>query len=113
MPQRAKEKYLEVNIRKTSSLQHQILVDKSSGQKVKTILYPCGKCSKECIDVESCSNPKFEDFSVQCDKCNIWYHYVCLNLTGQEPELQEGSDLSFVYIRRKDPTLETSAVHSI
>ena len=40
-------------------------------------------------------NPKKEDFSVLCDKCDKWFHYVCLGLTGKEVELQEGSDLEY------------------
>lgn len=38
---------------------------------------------------------KFEDHSVCCDKCNVWYHLVCLGLKGTEPEIIEGSTLPF------------------
>ena len=36
---------------------------------------------------------KFENHSVCCDKCDVWYHLVCLGLKGTEPEFVEGSTL--------------------
>ena len=60
-----------------------------------SIEYPCGKCGSECIDIANKKHALFEDFSVQCDTCDLWYHYVCLKLTGKEPELQENSELPF------------------
>ena len=37
----------------------------------------------------------FEEFSVGCDGSQLWYHYVCVGLSGQEPQLQEGSELPY------------------
>ena len=37
----------------------------------------------------------FEDFSMQCDQCNKWYHYICVNLTGHEPALQDNSEMPY------------------
>ena len=45
-------------------------------------------CGKECIELASVKTSPFENWSVQCDKFDIWYQLVCQNLTGQEPELQ-------------------------
>ena len=45
----------------------------------------------------------FEDWSVQCDKCDIWYHLVCQNLTGQEPELQPKPPNKFFCTACKGP----------
>ena len=47
------------------------------------------------MDVQDIQDPQFEDFSVGCDKCNKWFHYICIHLSGQEPELQENSDLPY------------------
>ena len=53
---------------------------KSSSKKLKTNksincnpVYLCGLCSKEVLD-----NPEnFEEESMQCDSCPLWYHLVC------------------------------------
>ena len=91
-------KYKDIVLCKTPqvSIHHQII----SGMKLKVQRdsapkYLCGNCLKECIDVESVKDPQFEDFSVCCDKCDKLFHYICLNLTGNEPELQEGSTVPF------------------
>ena len=57
--------------------------------------YPCGKCHKECIEVTLMKRAKFEDHSVCCDKCDVWYHLVCLGLKGNEPEIVKGSTLPY------------------
>ena len=69
---------------------------KCNKRKVKTVDYPCGKCSKECIDIVTCKNAKFEDFSVQCDKCSKWYHYICVGLTGKESFLKSASQEEYI-----------------
>ena len=56
----------------------------------------CGQSGKECIDIVTCKKPRFEDFSVQCDKCTQWYHYICLNLTGKETFLMESSNDAYI-----------------
>ena len=30
-----------------------------------------------------------------CDKCDKWHHLICVGLTGNELELEEGSDLEY------------------
>ena len=77
---------------KTFQLRHRADIDSAN---TKSVQYPCGECKNECIEIIHTSQAAFEDFSVQCDKCSKWYHYMCLNLSGNEPELKDGSDLPF------------------
>ena len=77
---------------KTFQLRH--TVDESK-QSSKTISFPCGVCQKECIDIISKKKASFDDFSVECDGCHIWYHYICLNLSGKESSLQENSTIPY------------------
>ena len=89
--------YLDTVIGKKSyQLQHSL----ESESKVKEMMsknvdYPCGICGKECIEIMNKKHAIFDDFSVECDTCSKWFHYVCANLSGKEPELQKGSDLPF------------------
>ena len=69
----------------------------------KVVDFPCGACGKECIELSSMETSPFEDWLVQCDKCDIWYHLVCQNLTGQEPELQPKSHKKFFCTACKGP----------
>ena len=65
---------------------------KSSSKKLKTNkaincnpVYLCGLCSKEVLD-----DPiNFEEESVQCDSCPLWYHFVC---TGFIEETKPGEN---------------------
>ena len=69
-------KYKDIVLCKTPqvSIHHQIISGmKSKVKKGSETKYPCGKCLKECVDIESVKDPQFEDFSVCCDK---WYHYM-------------------------------------
>ena len=93
-----RKKYLDKKSLAPKSMQHrhEVLIDKCNKRKVKTVDYPCGKCSKECIDIVTCKNAKFEDFSVQCDKCSKWYHYICVGLTGKESFLKSASQEEYV-----------------
>ena len=74
---------------KTFQLRH-TLEQSKKGTESK-IQYPCGICGKECIEIIHRRKASFKDFSVQCDKCNKWYHYICSNLSGNEPELKDNS----------------------
>ena len=93
-----RKKYLDKKSLAPKSMQHrhEVLIDKSIKRKVKHIDYPCGKCNKECIDIGTCKNPKFEDFSVQCDKCSKWYHYICVGLDGKESFLKSNSKEDYI-----------------
>ena len=75
----------------------------------KTIQFPCGICGKECVNVESLKDAQFEDFSAGCDMCQLWFHYMCVGLKGNEPELQEGSNLE--YYCPKCQTSRRKSVH--
>ena len=77
---------------KTFQLRH--TVDESK-QSSKTTSFPCGVCQKECIDIISKKKASFDDFSVECDGCHIWYHYICLNLSGNESPLHENSTIPY------------------
>ena len=44
------------------------------------IEYECNVCHGECID-----DPKtFDDMSIHCDYCKRWYHWICVNVKGDE-----------------------------
>lgn len=47
---------------------------------------------------------QFEDFNVQCDKCDFWFHFVCEGLSGKEKEVQPGSE--FPYFCKKCKVLK-------
>ena len=57
----------------------------------KEVDYPCGVCGKACIDLVNIEAFPFEDWSIQCDKCDKWYHLVCEKLTGNEKKVQPKS----------------------
>ena len=91
---------------KTFQLRHTL--EESKKDVASTIQFPCGICSKECIEIIHKRKASFEDFSVQCDKCDKWYHYICANLSGNEPELKENSNLPFFCL-----TCKTSTVNAV
>lgn len=45
----------------------------------KNVTY-CATCYQPCVDKPS--NTREE--SIQCSRCNFWYHYQCGNVTGKE-----------------------------
>ena len=63
---------------------------------------------KECIEIIHRKKATFDEFSVQCDTCDKWYHYMCVNLTGQEPELKEKSDIPYYCPNCKDSNVEVA-----
>ena len=79
---------------KTFQLRH-TLDENTKCVTQKIVQFPCGICGKECIDIIHKKKASFEDFRVQCDKCNKWFHYICVNLTGKEPQLQENSNIPY------------------
>ena len=79
---------------KTFQLRHTLDVNPNR-DKQQIIQFPCGICGKECIDIIHKKKAAFEDFSVQCDKCNKWFHYICANLSGNEPALKENSEIPY------------------
>ena len=93
-----RKKYLDSKSLAPKAMQHrhEILVASKHKSKANAPEYPCGKCAKECIDIATCKKTKFEDFSVQCDKCTQWYHYICVNLTGKETFLKESSNDAYI-----------------
>ena len=79
----------KLDVKKSLSIRQSRYSFEKSDVIQKEIPFPCGFCGKECIDVEAMKSPKLEDFSVLCDKCDKWYHYVCLGLSRKEPELKQ------------------------
>ena len=59
------------------------------------IYFPCGICGNACSEIESIKYPQFEDQSIGYDKCDKWFHFMCVNITGNEPNVQAGSDLPY------------------
>ena len=83
---------------KTFQLRH-TLDENPNKVRQDIVQFPCGICAKECIDIIHKKKAAFEDFSVQCDKCDKWYHYICANLSGKEPELMENSDIPYYCVK--------------
>lgn len=48
--------------------------------------YKCGKCQKVLID-----NPKyFEDESIGCELCSLWFHFTCAGIkNGKQPKQED------------------------
>ncbi|KAJ8044896.1 ATP-dependent DNA helicase PIF1 [Holothuria leucospilota] len=51
---------------------------KGKVKKSTIVQWPCGGCHNECLMDCVC-----------CDSCDIWFHYQCLGLYGDEAELEE------------------------
>ena len=49
-------------------------------ETIGSISYPCGTCGLICEDDPADS----KDESIGCDTCQLWYHYLCVGLTGSE-----------------------------
>ena len=54
---------------------------------VKTSVCLCGTCQKEVVDGPT----KFEEESVGCDKCPLWYHFICAGITEDSRPKQRDS----------------------
>ena len=42
--------------------------------------YPCKVCKRECIEEPFADT----DMSILCDKCDNWFHWVCVRINGKE-----------------------------
>lgn len=60
-------------IQKPSTSAEVVVKRAPSKRRSKTVQYPCGKCGSEC-----------NADSIECSLCEIWFHYKCLNLSGDE-----------------------------
>ena len=105
-------KFLDTEMGKKKT--YQIRHSSPSASKVDGILkshidFPCGLCGNECVEIKSMKCAKFEDLSVECNGCQKWYHYICMNLTGKEPELQEGSQLPYFCSKCKSESNQLSS----
>ena len=47
--------------------------------------FQCSLCCKECIDEPLV----FNDMSINCDKCGDWFHWLCVNISGNEVFLKK------------------------
>ena len=88
-----KDYILEVS--KTYQHRHTVDSVQSKSSAKPNTDFPCGICGQECIEILHESEASIEQFSVQCDQCKKWFHYPCMQLNGNEPELQENSELPF------------------
>ncbi|XP_062600182.1 uncharacterized protein LOC134261804 [Saccostrea cucullata] len=57
--------------------------DEPSTSYSQTDTYVCDLCSEECDWEPS----ELARESIACDKCNLWFHYGCVNIKGDEPFL--------------------------
>ncbi|KAK3103000.1 hypothetical protein FSP39_015680, partial [Pinctada imbricata] len=48
--------------------------------------FPCGFCNEECVG----------DSDIWCDKCNLWYHTKCENLSHADFEFLTSTELSYI-----------------
>ena len=91
-------KYKDENLskKKTVALRCALILGQSEKDLNPTkVKYQCGVCDQECMDMASLKDPQFKDHSVQCDKCDRWYHLICVHLCWNESELQDGSTLEY------------------
>ena len=56
-----------------------------NGKKTK---YPCVVCGKECKSYFT----TYDESSVQCSMCSMWFHFPCAGIKGTEKEVQAGND---------------------
>ena len=54
---------------------------------VKTSVCLCGTCQREVVNGPT----KFEEESVGCDKCLLWYHFICVGITEDSRPKQRDS----------------------
>ena len=66
--------------------------------KDKKVKYPCSVCNKECKSYFT----TYEESSVQCSMCNIWFHFPCARIKGTEECVQKGSTLEWYCKRCKE-----------
>ena len=53
-------------------------------KKTEQPMYLCGTCNNECLYPEQIQQDK--DNTVQCDSCQLWYHWGCVGYNGHEGE---------------------------
>jgi hypothetical protein len=68
-----KEKH---GVKKRFAHRTQVAVGGSKKPRTSIPEYPCGECAKECVT--NC---------VFCETCKKWFHYRCIGLRGNEPQL--------------------------
>ena len=61
-----------------------------------TCEFPCAICNKECIDVTVAKDATLEEDSILCEKCQKWFHFICVGITGNENFLKEGNDMDYI-----------------
>lgn len=47
--------------------------------------YPCGVCGEVCLDEPIDTN----EYSICCDNCDRWFHYICAGIQGDETFLKK------------------------
>ena len=56
-------------------------------RSVKISVCLCGTCLEKVVD----GRTKFEEESVGCDKCPLWYHFICAGITEDSRPKQRDS----------------------
>ena len=85
----------KLSVKKSLSIRHSLGSALKKDIIGKEIPFPCAVCKKECVYVEAMRKPSLEDFSVLCELCDKWFHYICIGLKCDEEELKEGSDTPY------------------
>ena len=92
----SKYKDVKISKQKSTSLLHALIAGVTEkDMNPNKMDFPCGICGNACIEIESIKDPQFEDQSISCDKCDKWFHFICVNITGNEANVQSGSGLPY------------------
>ena len=89
----SKYKDVKISKQKSTSLRHALIAGVTEkDMNPNKVDFPCGICGNAYIEIESIKDPQFEDQSIGCDK---WFHFICVNITGNEANVQAGFDLPY------------------
>ena len=83
---------------KRKNFSHRMQVDAAAKDPSKNVTceFPCAKCNKECTDVNVAKDATPEEDSILCEKCNKWFHFICVGINGNENFLKEGNYIDYI-----------------
>ena len=62
------------------------LIDFDTANNISvTTSYRCPICNLDCVDIPMA----FDELSIECSKCESWFHLHCVGLNGSEPCVQK------------------------